>query len=55
VTLQTLEQVRPFMADNAPVSFTLTDTASVHAWMTETLRCLAYRTGYLKSGMTLKN
>lgn len=42
--LKTLEQVRAFVAGNVPVSFTLTDPASAHAWMTEALRRFAYRT-----------
>lgn len=36
--LHTLEQVRAFVAGHAPVSFTLTDRASAHAWMADTLR-----------------
>ena len=42
--LHTLEQVRAFMAGNAPISFTLTDRASAHAWMTEALRQFCYKT-----------
>ena len=40
--LHTLEQVRAFVAGNAPVSFTLTDRASAHAWMADTLRRFGY-------------
>jgi len=40
--LQTLEQVRGFVAGNAPVSFTLTDRASAHDWMAATLRRFGY-------------
>ena len=40
--LQTLEQVRGFMAGNAPVLFTLNDRAVAHVWMTETLRRFGY-------------
>ena len=42
--LHTLEQVRAFMAGNAPVSFTLTDAVSARVWMTEPLRRFGYRT-----------
>lgn len=42
--LQTLEQVRAFVAGSVPVSFTLSDPASAHAWMTEALRRFTYRT-----------
>ena len=34
--LHTLEQVRAFIAGNAPVAVTLTDRASAHAWMADT-------------------
>ena len=40
--LHTLEQVRAFIAGNAPVAFTLTDHASAHAWMAETLGRFGY-------------
>lgn len=43
--LHTLEQVRAFVAGNAPVSFTLTDRASAHAWMADTL----WRFGYTRA------
>jgi hypothetical protein len=42
--LHTLEQVRAFMAGNAPVSFTLTDAVSARVWMTEPLRRFGYGT-----------
>ena len=42
--LHTLEQVRGFMAGNAPVSFTLTDAVSARVWMTEALRRFGYGT-----------
>lgn len=42
--LHTLEQVRAFMAGNAPISFTLTDRVAAHAWMTDTLRQFCYNT-----------
>lgn len=41
--LQTLEQVRAFVGGSAPVSFTLTDRTSAHAWMTDTLRRFGYK------------
>lgn len=40
--LQTLEQVRAFMAGAEPVSFTLTDRDSAHAWMGDTLKRFGY-------------
>jgi len=40
---QTLEQVRAFVAGHAPVAFTLTNRASAHAWMADTLRQFDYR------------
>lgn len=40
--LQTLEQVRAFMAGAEPVSFTLADRAAAHAWMADTLRRFGY-------------
>lgn len=40
--LHTLEQVRAFVTGHAPVSFTLTDRASAHAWMADTLRRFGY-------------
>ena len=40
--LYTLEQVCGFVAGNALVSFTLTDRASAHAWMADTLRRFGY-------------
>jgi len=40
--LHTLGQVRAFIAGNAPVAFTLTDHASAHAWMAETLGRFGY-------------
>jgi len=42
--LQTLEQVRAFVAGNELVSFTLTDRASAHAWMAATLCQFRYKT-----------
>ena len=41
--LKTLEQVRAFVAGNAPVFFTLNDRASAHAWMADTLRRFDYK------------
>ena len=41
--LKTLEQVRAFVAGNAPVFFTLNDRASAHAWMADTLRRFGYK------------
>lgn len=40
--LQTLEQVRAFMAGAEPVSFTLADRDSAHAWMADTLKRFGY-------------
>lgn len=42
--LQTQEQVRAFVEGNAAAFFTLTDRASAHAWMSETLRRFGYKT-----------
>ena len=36
--IQTLEQVRAFVAGTEPVSFTLADRPSAHAWMADTLK-----------------
>jgi hypothetical protein len=41
--LQTLEQVRAFVAGNVLVSFTLSDRGSAHAWMGDTLRRFGYK------------
>lgn len=46
--LQTLEQVRAFMAGAEPLSFTLTDRASAHAWMADSLK----RFGYARASKT---
>ena len=40
--LQTLEQVRTFVAGNAPISFTLTDRVAAYGWMADTLRQFGY-------------
>lgn len=40
--LQTLEQVRAFMAGTEPVSFTLADRDSAHAWMADALKRFGY-------------
>jgi len=40
--LQTLEQVCAFMTGAGPVSFTLTDRDSAHAWMGDTLKRFGY-------------
>jgi len=40
--LQTLEQVRAFMAGAGPVSFTLTERDLAHAWMGDTLKRFGY-------------
>lgn len=40
--LQTLEQVRAFMAGAEPVSFTLADRDSAYAWMADTLKRFGY-------------
>lgn len=40
--IQTLEQVRAFVAGTAPVSFTLTDRNDARAWMTDTLKRFVY-------------
>lgn len=40
--LQTLEQIRAFVAGAGPVSFTLADRASAHAWMADTLKRFGY-------------
>ena len=40
--LQTLAQVRAFVAGNEPVSFTLTDRTAAHPWMMQTLRQFRY-------------
>ncbi len=40
--LQTLEQVRAFMAGAAPISFVLADRPSAHAWMADTLKRFGY-------------
>lgn len=40
--IQTIEQVRTFMAGTVEISCALTDRASAHAWMTATLRHFAY-------------
>ena len=42
--LQTLEQVRAFVEGNALISFALTDRASAHAWMVDTLQRFGYKT-----------
>ena len=41
--IQTLDQVRAFVAGNLPVSFTLTDRPSAHAWMADALRRYDYK------------
>jgi hypothetical protein len=41
--IQTLEQVRAFMAGAAPVSFTIAERDSAHAFMADTLRRFDYR------------
>lgn len=40
--IQTLEQVRAFVAGTEPVSFTLADRPSAHAWMADTLKRFGY-------------
>lgn len=40
--IQTLEQVRAFVAGAEPVSFTLVDRPSAHAWMADTLKRFGY-------------
>lgn len=40
--IQTIEQVRAFVAGAAPLSFTLADRPSAHAWMADTLRHFGY-------------
>ena len=40
--IQTLDQVRAFVAGNVSVSFTLTERSSAHAWMTGTLKRFGY-------------
>ena len=40
--LQTLEQVCAFMTGAGPVSFTLTDRDSAHAWMGDPLKRFGY-------------
>lgn len=40
--IQASDQVRAFVAGNLPVSFTLTDRPSAHAWMAGTLRRFDY-------------
>jgi hypothetical protein len=40
--IQTIEQVRAFVAGAAPISFTLADRPSAHAWMADTLRHFGY-------------
>lgn len=40
--IQTLDQVRAFVAGSAPVSFVLADRESAHAWMTDTLKRFGY-------------
>lgn len=40
--LQTLDQVRAFVAGTEPVSFTLADRPSAHAWMADTLKRFGY-------------
>jgi transposase InsO family protein len=40
--IQTLDQVRAFVAGTAPVSFTLADRLSAHAWMADTLKRFSY-------------
>lgn len=40
--IQTLEQVRAFVAGAGPVSFTLADRPSAHAWMADTLKRFGY-------------
>lgn len=40
--IQTLEQVRAFVAGTAPVSFTLADRESAHVWMADTLKRFGY-------------
>jgi len=41
--IQTLDQVRAFVAGNLPVSFTLTDRPSARAWMADALRRHDYK------------
>lgn len=40
--LQILEQIRAFVAGSEPISFTLADRSSAHAWMTGTLKRFGY-------------
>ena len=40
--IQTLEQVRAFVVGAEPVSFTLVDRPSAHAWMADTLKRFGY-------------
>ena len=40
--IQTLEQVRAFVAGTTPVSFTLADRESAHVWMADTLKRFGY-------------
>jgi hypothetical protein len=40
--IQTIDQVRAFVAGNLPVSFTLTDRPSAHVWIADTLRRFDY-------------
>lgn len=40
--IQTIEQVRAFVAGTGPVSFTLADRPSAHAWMADVLKRFGY-------------